>query len=240
MAGAESIGRQEQELALCSGSVLSLSRMGSFCMRIAKEGYPFILCPAALAAGAWAIGWTSLAVVLGILALGFLGFFRDPERCAPDGEGLIVAPADGKIVSITKVKQGPLMKSADTRVSIFLSPLDVHVNRSPVGGEVVEIKHRPGKFLAAYKDEASEENEQNSLKLIDDRHREVEVVQVAGVLARRIICRVKENELLSRGTRFGLIMFGSRTDLYLPVNSRLEVAEGQRVKGGETIIGRFV
>jgi phosphatidylserine decarboxylase len=209
-------------------------------MRIAKEGYPFILLPAALAAGAWGIGWTSFAILLGILALGFLGFFRDPERCPPDGEGLIVAPADGKVVSITKAKQGLLMKNADSRVSIFLSPLDVHINRSPVAGEVVEIKHRPGKFVAAYKDEASKTNEQNSLKLIDDRRREVEVVQVAGVLARRIICRAKEKELLSRGARFGLIMFGSRTDLYLPANSRIEVAEGQRVKGGETIIGRFV
>jgi phosphatidylserine decarboxylase len=209
-------------------------------MRIAKEGYPFILLPAALAAGAWAIEWTPLAVILGILALGLLGFFRDPERCPPDGEGLIVAPADGKIVSITKAKQGPLMKRADCRVSIFLSPLDVHINRSPVAGEVVEIKHTPGKFVAAYKDQASERNEQNSLKLLDERRREVEVVQVAGVLARRIICRARKNELLSRGARYGLIMFGSRTDLYLPVNSRIEVAEGQRVKGGETIIGRFV
>ena len=209
-------------------------------MRIAKEGYPFILFPAAFAFVAWTIGWTSGAVILGILALGFLGFFRDPERCPPDGEGLIVAPADGKVVSITKAKQGRLMKNGDSRVSIFLSPLDVHINRSPVAGQVVDIKHTPGKFLAAYRDEASETNEQNSLKLIDDRGREVEVVQVAGVLARRIICRARKNELLSRGARFGLIMFGSRTDLYLPANSRVEVAEGQRVKGGETIIGRFV
>jgi phosphatidylserine decarboxylase len=209
-------------------------------MRIAKEGYPFILFPAAFAVVAWTIGWTSVAVILGILALGFLGFFRDPERCPPDGDGLIVAPADGKVVSITQAKQGPLMKNADSRVSIFLSPLDVHINRSPVAGQVVDIKHTPGKFVAAYKDEASETNEQNSLKLIDDRRREVEVVQVAGVLARRIICRARKNELLSRGARFGLIMFGSRTDLYLPANSRVEVAEGQRVKGGETIIGRFV
>jgi phosphatidylserine decarboxylase len=110
-------------------------------MRIAKEGYPFILFPVALAVIAWAIGWASVAVILGILALGFLGFFRDPERCPPDGDGLIVAPADGKVVSITKAKQGPLMKNADSRVSIFLSPLDVHINRSPVAGEVIDIKN---------------------------------------------------------------------------------------------------
>jgi phosphatidylserine decarboxylase len=239
MAGAESIGRQEQELDSVGAQSLARPKW-SFRMRIAKEGYPFILFPAALAAGAWAIGWTPLAVVFAVFALGFLGFFRDPERRPPQGEGLIVAPADGKIVSITKTKHGRLMKSADSRVSIFLSPLDVHINRSPIAGEVVEINHTPGKFVAAYNDEASEANEQNSLKLIDDRRREVEVVQVAGVLARRIICRARKNDLLGRGARFGLIMFGSRTDLYLPADSRVEVAEGQRVKGGETIIGRFV
>jgi phosphatidylserine decarboxylase len=239
MAGAGSIGRQEQKLASVGAQSCRSAKL-SFRMRIAKEGYPFILFPAVVAVVAWAIGWTPLAVVFGILALGFLGFFRDPERCPPDGEGLIVAPADGKIVSITKAKQGPLMKNADARVSIFLSPLDVHINRSPVAGEVVDMRHTPGKFIAAYKDEASETNEQSSLNLIDDRGREVEVVQVAGVLARRIVCRARKNEFLSRGARFGLIMFGSRTDLYLPANSRLEVAEGQRVKGGETIIGRFV
>ena len=209
-------------------------------MRVAKEGYPIILFTASLSAAAWAIGWLGFAVALGILALAVLAFFRDPERCPPDGEGLIVAPADGKVVSVTKVKHGQLMKKADSRVSIFLSPLDVHINRSPIGGKVDDVKHTRGKFIAAYKDEASEGNEQNSLRLLDDRGREVEVVQVAGVVARRIICRARKSDLLSRGARFGLIMFGSRTDLYLPASTRIEVLEGQRVKGGETIIGRFI
>jgi phosphatidylserine decarboxylase len=209
-------------------------------MRVAKEGYPIILFSTSLSVAAWAIGWLGLAGVLGILALGVLAFFRDPERCPPDGEGLIVAPADGKVVSITKVTQGLLMKKADSRVSIFLSPLDVHINRSPIGGKVDDVKHTRGKFIAAYKEEASERNEQNSLRLLDDRGREVEVVQVAGVVARRIICYARKSDLLSRGARFGLIMFGSRTDLYLPASSRIEVSEGQRVKGGETIVGRFV
>ena len=209
-------------------------------MRVAKEGYPIILFTASLSAAAWAIGWSGLAGVLGILAIGVLAFFRDPERRPPDGEGLIVAPADGKVVSITKVTQGRLMKKADARVSIFLSPLDVHINRSPIGGKVEDVKHTPGKFIAAYKDDASERNEQNSLRLVDDRSREVEVVQVAGVVARRIICRARKSDLLSRGAKFGLIMFGSRTDLYLPASIRIEVLEGQRVKGGETIVGRFV
>jgi phosphatidylserine decarboxylase len=209
-------------------------------MRVAKEGYPIILFTASLSVAAWAIGWLALAAVLGILVLGVLAFFRDPERCPPDGEGLIVAPADGKVVSITKVIQRPLMKKASSRVSIFLSPLDVHINRAPIGGKVDEVKHTRGKFIAAYKDEASERNEQNSLRIRDDRGREVEVVQVAGIVARRIICRARRGDLLSRGSRFGLIMFGSRTDLYLPAGNRIEVSEGQRVKGGETIVGRFV
>jgi phosphatidylserine decarboxylase len=209
-------------------------------MRVAKEGYPIILFTASLSAAVWAIGWSGVAGVLAILAIAVLAFFRDPERCPPDGEGLIVAPADGKVVSVTKVKQGQLMKKADSRVSIFLSPLDVHINRSPIGGKVDDVKHTRGKFIAAYKDEASERNEQNSLRLLDNRDREVEVVQVAGVVARRIVCRARKSDFLSRGARFGLIMFGSRTDLYLPTSTRIEVAEGQRVKGGETIIGRFI
>ncbi|HEX7227383.1 MAG TPA: phosphatidylserine decarboxylase family protein [Candidatus Binatia bacterium] len=209
-------------------------------MRVAKEGYPIILFTASLSAAAWALGWSGVGGALAMLALGVLAFFRDPERCPPKGEGLIVAPADGKVVSVTKVKQGQLMKKADSRVSIFLSPLDVHINRSPIGGKVDDVKHTRGKFIPAYKDEASERNEQNSLRLLDDRAREVEVVQVAGVVARRIICRARKSDILSRGARFGLIMFGSRTDLYLPASTRIEVSEGQRVKGGETIIGRFI
>lgn len=209
-------------------------------MRIVKEGYPFVLGTGALAILAWALGAGALGVVLAILTVGFAGFFRDPERFPPAGEGVIVAPADGKVVSVTKSAKGPLMETADCRVSIFLSPLDVHVNRSPLAATVSETRHQAGKFLAAYKDEASERNEQNSLKLLDERNREVEVVQIAGVLARRIVCWARKDDHLTRGERFGLIMFGSRTDLYLPASARVEVAEGQRVKGGETIIGRFV
>jgi phosphatidylserine decarboxylase len=132
------------------------------------------------------------------------------------------------------------MEQAESRVSIFLSPLDVHINRAPVAGSVDEIKYERGTFLAAYKDEASDRNEQNALRMVDPQGRHVGIVQIAGVLARRIVCRVKKGDFLERGARFGLIMFGSRTDLYLPRGSRIDVAEGQRVKGGETIIGRFV
>ena len=209
-------------------------------MKIAREGYPYVFSAAFLTLAAWLIGWLGLAAVFGILTVGFLAFFRDPERIPPGGEGLILSPADGRVVNVVKVAMGPLMEQAETRVSIFLSPLDVHINRAPVAGNVDDVQYERGKFFAAYRDEASERNEQNALRLVDSQGRQVSVVQIAGVLARRIVCRVKKGDFLERGARFGMIMFGSRTDLYLPRGSRIDVAEGQRVKGGETIIGRFV
>lgn len=133
-----------------------------------------------------------------------------------------------------------MFADAVTRVSIFLSPLDVHINRVPVAGKIEEIKYQPGKFLAAYKEEASRINEQNALKIVDQNGKALGVVQIAGFMARRIVCRVKRGDAMARGERFGLIMFGSRTDAYLPNGCRVEVKEGQRVKGGETILGRFV
>jgi phosphatidylserine decarboxylase len=208
-------------------------------MRIAREGYPLILTAGALAILAFAGGWQAVGVLLSILALALLGFFRDPERFPPAGKGLVLAPADGKVVSIARVKDDALFKEATTRLSIFLSPLDVHINRTPVEGKVEEVQYQPGKFLAAYKQEASQDNEQNALRIVDGEGRKVGVVQVAGVLARRIVCRVKQGDTLDRGERFGLIMFGSRTDLYVPDGCHIRVVEGERVKGGETIVARF-
>ena len=177
---------------------------------------------------------------LGLATLAVAGFFRDPERRIASGEGLVVAPADGKVVNVAQISGDSRFGDAATRMSIFLSPLDVHINRSPVGGRVDEVEYKPGKFIAAYKDEASEQNEQNALKIVDENQRTFGMVQIAGVVARRIVCRVKAGDVLRRGDRFGMIMFGSRTDLYLPRGCRLEIREGQRVKGGETIVGRFV
>jgi len=209
-------------------------------MKIAKEGYPLILTAGVLSLAAFTVGWEGIGVVAGLLALAFTGFFRDPERTPPSGSDLIVSPADGRVVSIASVSGDPLLGGLATRISIFLSPLDVHINRTPVEGRIDQIRYQRGRFVAAYKDEASERNEQNVLSIIDPRGRKLAVVQVAGVLARRIICRVQKGEWLERGARFGLIMFGSRTDLHLPSHCRIEVVEGQKVRGGETIIGRFV
>ena len=209
-------------------------------MRFAREGYPLVAIPAVLTALLLVFGRFLLAGILGVLSFGILAFFRDPERVVPSGEDLIVAPADGKVVSITSVNGGPLIKSARSRISIFLSPLDVHINRAPIASKVTDVRYQSGKFVAAYKDEASGGNEQNALLMVDKDAREVGVVQVAGLVARRIICKVKQGDVLARGARFGLIMFGSRTDLYLPATARIDISEGQRVKGGETVIGRFV
>jgi phosphatidylserine decarboxylase len=209
-------------------------------MRIAKEGYPLILTGAALTSVAAVAGWKFASAALGLATLATAGFFRDPERPIPNGEGLVVAPADGKVVNIAEISGDSRFADAATRMSIFLSPLDVHINRSPIGGRVAEVEYKPGKFIAAYKDEASDQNEQNALKIVDENQRTLGVVQIAGVVARRIVCRVRAGDVLRRGDRFGMIMFGSRTDLYLPSGCRLEIREGQRVKGGETIVGSFV
>jgi phosphatidylserine decarboxylase len=209
-------------------------------MRIAKQGYPLILTGAALTTVATVAGWKWAGGAFGLATLAIAGFFRDPEREIPAGKGLVVAPADGKVVSIADVSGDRRFDDAAIRVSIFLSPLDVHINRMPVAGKIEDVRYTPGKFLAAYKDDASENNEQNSLTVRDDGGRFFRVVQIAGVVARRIVCWVKTGDLVCRGQRFGLIMFGSRTDLYLPEGCRLEIREGQRVIGGETIVGRFV
>lgn len=209
-------------------------------MRIAKEGYPLIFAAAILAAAALVMGWLLLGAFLGLLTLAVASFFRDPDRVIPGGEGLIVSPADGKVVSIAHVQRPVVMPAADTRISIFLSPLDVHINRMPVSGVIEDIQYQPGKFMAAYKDDATAENERNAVRILEGGGKRLAVVQVAGVLARRIVCHAKRGDRLNRGDRFGLIMFGSRTDTYLPAGCRVEVVEGQRVKGGETILGRFV
>jgi phosphatidylserine decarboxylase len=209
-------------------------------MSIAREGYPLILTGAVAAIVVSAFGWGLTGAVLGLLTIGIAAFFRDPERHIPDADGLIVAPADGRVVSIAEIKADAGSAKVGTRVSIFLSPLDVHINRIPVAGKIQDVHYRSGKFLPAYNEEASERNERNALEVVDDRGRKIGVVQIAGVLARRIVCRVRPGDNLKRGERFGLIMFGSRTDTYLPSGCHVEVSEGQRVKGGETVLGRFV
>ncbi len=201
---------------------------------IAPEGWLFILAPAAGACLLWVVGWNAAAVLLAGVALACLFFFRDPERIPPTLAGAIVAPADGRVVAVQDATD-PFVGEG-VRISIFLSPLDVHVNRSPVGGLVTEVEYRPGRYLAAFRAEASKTNERCTLYLQGEAAR-VTVAQIAGVLARRIVCRARPGDKLERGERFGLICFGSRTDLVVPEGTELHVRPGERVRGGESVIG---
>jgi phosphatidylserine decarboxylase len=201
---------------------------------VAREGWPFVLAPGIAAVGLWLSGHRRAAVPFTAASLASLGFFRDPEREIPSVPGGLLAPADGKVVEIREVVDSFVGEA--TRVSIFLSPLDVHVNRSPLAGLVTDVDYRPGRFLAAYRSEASEVNEQCTLALQGEAAR-VTVRQIAGVLARRIVCRARPGDKLAAGERFGMIRFGSRTELVIPRGTRLRVREGDRVRGGESVIG---
>ena len=201
---------------------------------VAAEGWPFIFPPAAAACILAWMGWWPAAGALGVVALSCLGFFRDPDRTAPAVPGAVLAPADGRVMRVVEIDDPWVGRSV--RVSIFLSPLDVHVNRSPVAALVEGVQHSAGRFLAAYQDEASELNERCTLALQGEAAR-VGVRQIAGVLARRIVCRVRQGDKLQAGERYGLIRFGSRTDLVVPEGTEIRVRVGDRVRGGETIIG---
>jgi len=201
---------------------------------VASEGWPFVLAPAAAACILAWLGWWWAAAALGLLALACLGFFRDPERTAPAVPGAVLAPADGRVVRMEEVED-PWVGRA-VRASIFLSPLDVHVNRSPVAGLVQSVRHEAGRFVAAYRDEASELNERCTIRLEGEAAR-IGVKQIAGVLARRIVCRARAGDKLAAGERFGLIRFGSRTDLVVPGTTEMRVKIGDRVRGGETVMG---
>jgi phosphatidylserine decarboxylase len=209
-----------------------------------KEGYPWVLVPllAGLAAGSLylfrpAPVLPALAFVLLLLAAFMAYFFRDPQRAVPKESGLVVSPADGKVTRIEKLSSDGA--ESPTVVSIFLSPFDVHVNRAPIAGEVIDVTYTKGRFIAATSDNASLVNEQNALTIKGERMTVV-CKQIAGVLARRIVCWKRPGDSLELGERFGLIKFGSRTDLVLPNEVEILVKVGERVSGGVTIIGRWV
>jgi len=166
-----------------------------------------------------------------------LFFFRDPEREIPAGDDLIVSPADGTVLGIDEVPDAPFLNGPAKRVSIFLSVFNVHINRSPIQGKVAYRQYRRGGFLPANMASASTGNEQNAVG-IEDRGYRVLVKQIAGILARRIVCWKDTGDEVTKGERFGLIRFGSRTELYLPPSATIEVKPGEAVQGGSTIIGR--
>jgi phosphatidylserine decarboxylase len=206
-------------------------------MKIDKAGWPFIagaLVPAAVLAVARRYGW---ATSFGALGAFMTYFFRDPERRVPAGDGLIVAPADGRVMIAGPSDQRWAPDGNWLQVTIFLSPLDVHINRAPNEGRVMRIEYRPGQFLPAYREDASQ-NESNEI-WIDRQGETIIVRQIVGVLARRIVCRVHEGERVTRGQRIGLMKFGSRMDVFLPTRAELMVTVGQTVVGGETVIARL-
>ena len=204
-------------------------------MGIVKESIPYILVPALLGIAAAVLGYWYVAAFLFVIALFMAFFFRDPKRVPPADPDVVVSPADGRVTRI-----GPASTGADAPnvISIFLSPLDVHINRSPIPGKIVDMIYTPGKFLMATNEKASLVNEQNALTIQGEK---ITVVckQIAGILARRVVCWKGKGDNLGLGERFGMIKFSSRTDVLLPANVKITVKEGQRVRGGTTVIGRI-
>ena len=199
---------------------------------IDRAGWPFILGALVLAGGVWWWQGRLWAVPFLVLAAFFLFFFRDPERQIPTNPNLVVSPADARVMIVGD--PGPGAPSGQwQRISMFLSPLDVHVNRTPVDGRVTRVEYHPGKFLPAYKEEAGTLNEWTEV-WIDHAGTPVVLRQIVGILARRIVCRAKAGDVVARGQRFGIMKFGSRIDLFLPLSARLLVKVGDRVVGGET------
>ncbi len=199
---------------------------------MAKEAYPFLIPLALFSVFGFGFGIGVFAWLFLILALSVVFFFRDPERSIPVDPAAIVSPADGKVVKISRESEGT------TRISIFLSVFDVHINRSPIGGTVQSIRYVPGKFKMAFDERASVENEQKVWTIRSERW-QVQLSQIAGILARRIVSWKHAGEMVNKGERIGLIKFGSRVDLVLPGNATIDVSLGDKVKGGSSIIGRF-
>jgi phosphatidylserine decarboxylase len=204
---------------------------------VTREGYPFIAL-AGFMTLVFAFIEFELLAIIGLFLTGFvLYFFRDPERISPDDEDAFVAPADGKIIQVEKVFDEKFLHEHVYKISIFMSIFDVHVNRLPFSGEVEKIQYSPGSFYAANTDQGGLENENCAIILSSPKNIKFAVVQVAGLIARRIVPWAEKGDKLNRGERFGMIRFGSRVDVYLPQQVQLEVSIGKRVKAGETVLG---
>lgn len=211
---------------------------------IAREGFVFIFSGAALtilmilAAARWDSVWLfAVSLVFAVLTIFVTFFFRDPHRVFPVEPGILVAPADGKIVAVDTLDSHPFIGGAAVKVSIFLSVFDVHINRVPSDGVVDYVKYNPGKFLAAYKDKASEVNEQTEIGMTAPGGTKFVFKQIAGIIARRIVCKLNRGDVVKAGDRCGMIRFGSRTDLIVPKDSELLVKMGDWVKGAHTVMG---
>ena len=206
---------------------------------VASAGYPFILVAAFTTAILALLGFTTLTLIGLVITFCICGFFRDPDRVTPVDKGVVVSPADGKVVAAGLVDNSPFSNGEFMKISIFMSVFNVHVNRVPYNGQVKEIDYYPGKFFSANLDKASEQNEHNAVSIEMETGQPLCVVQIAGLIARRIICYIKPGDQVIRGQRFGLICFGSRLDVYLPADVKLRSAVGDKVKAGTSILGEL-
>ena len=204
---------------------------------IAKEGLPFLIPSALLTLVLAVMGWKWLTF-FGIFCIIFIAFFfRNPKRIIPTLPNVVISPADGRIIHIGECEEDRFLKERTLKISIFMSIFDVHLNRMPASGRILQRSYHPGKFLVAHVEKSSLLNEQNALILEMEDRLKIVLVQIAGIVARRIVCYPKVGDALKRGEIFGLIRFGSRVDLYLPTEVKPLVRVGQHVKGGESIIG---
>ncbi len=203
---------------------------------VAKEGIPFIAIGGLLTLGAWMMGGVWSTCFLGSCTLFTTWFFRNPARTIPQGENVIVSPGDGTVVAVESEFEHRYLKEQSVRISIFLNVFNVHINRMPIGGRVENAVYQPGKFMVANHPEASCSNEQNALMLRRSDGVKILCVQIAGLIARRIVSWVVPGEQVAKGDRFGLIRFGSRMDVYLPQSSTIQVKVGSKVKGGSSIL----
>jgi phosphatidylserine decarboxylase len=206
---------------------------------LAREGYPLIGATLAATALLFLVGWSIAGWIALLLAAFTLNFFRDPERVGPADPRLILSPADGRVIKIASVRDDRFLNGEATLVSIFMSPLNVHVNRIPVSGRVADVRYHKGKYFRAFADKASLDNEQNAVILEDEQGRRLCVVQIAGFVARRIVCHLATGMSVERGQRYGMIKFGSRADIYLPPAARVRVAVGDRTYGGRTVVAEW-
>lgn len=206
---------------------------------IVKEGIPLIIPPGAAVIIAFFAGFVWIALLLFLLTLFVVWFFRNPERTPPENPLQLISPADGKVIRIEEIARAGHSDRSFHKISIFMNVFNVHVNRIPCSGQIVSIRYTPGKFLSANLDKASALNEKNTVLIRTDDGREIMIVQIAGLIARRIVCWMKEGMKVKRGDRFGLIRFGSRVEVSLPLGSTLLVKTGDKVRAGETPIGEL-
>ncbi len=206
---------------------------------IAKEGYLFIGICLVLTLLFWAFGWERLAAIGFVLFVFVICFFRDPERQIDAKDDDVMSPADGRVIMVEEVTHPEYCEGTCQKVVIFMSVFNAHVNRIPISGTVKWVRYQPGRFLMGFSEKASLENEQNAVCIEDKKGRALTMVQIAGLIAGRIICNVEENATVHVGERFGLIRFGSRVDMYLPVSAEVLVVPGDRVKAGLHKIARL-